>query len=404
MMNQPHEPATASPAWSANTKLIVGLTMVFVVGALLVKFQFILTPLFISLLLAYLLHPLAEALRARFPRAGWGCSVSIVYALLLALLLGLLAWGGFSLVQQGQGVLEVVRKGVESLPKWVAEYSNKKYDLIFTQIDFNAIDLTWLSEQALALVNPLINQTGSLLASLAGGAANFLGWTLFVLFVSYFIVAESGGARGKILEVDLPGYSADAARLMSELSRIWNAFLRGQIILFLITVIIYILVLELLGVNYAITLAFIAGLARFLPYVGPAVNWVVLILIAYFQAQHPFGLSPFWYAALVLAITVLLDMVIDYMVTPRIYSDTLQVHPAAVLVAAIVAATLFGVLGVVVAAPILASALLLWKYVMAKMLDRDPWQEIQPPPPPVSLSQSLRESYENLKRRLPRRK
>lgn len=392
-----------SPPWSANAKLIVGLTMVVVVGALLVKFQFILSPLFISLLLAYLLHPLAEFFYKRLPAAGWGCSVGIVYLLLVALLLGLLAWGGFSLVQQGQSVLQILRQGLERLPALVADYSNRKYDLIFTQIDFSAIDLTWLSEQALAMVNPLINNAGTLLASVAGGAANFFGWTLFVLFVSYFIVAESGGARAKMLEVNIPGYAADAARLMRELSRIWNAFLRGQIILFFLTIVIYIVALELLGVNYAITLAFLAGLARFLPYVGPAINWVVLILIAYFQANHPFGLSPFWYVALVFAVAMLLDMAIDYIVTPRIYSDTLQVHPAAVLVAAIVAATLFGVLGVVVAAPILASALLLWQYVMAKMLDRDPWQNVPPPSQTVPLSKSLRASFDRLKLKFKKR-
>jgi hypothetical protein len=57
-----------------------------------------------------------------------------------------------------------------------------------------------------------------------------------------------------------------------------------------------------------------------------------------------------------------------------------------VLVAAIVAANLLGLLGVVVAAPILATAALLWRYTMRKMLDVDPWPEgdAQPPSPPPS--------------------
>jgi hypothetical protein len=66
-------------------------------------------------------------------------------------------------------------------------------------------------------------------------------------------------------------------------------------------------------------------------------------------------------------------------------SNALKVHPAAVLVAAIIAANLFGILGVVVAAPILATVTLFWQYTMRKMLDLDPWPEaeqFQPPPPP----------------------
>jgi hypothetical protein len=76
------------------------------------------------------------------------------------------------------------------------------------------------------------------------------------------------------------------------------------------------------------------------------------------------------------------------------------VHPAAVLVAAIVAANLFGILGVVVAAPILATATLLWKYIMRKMLDVNPWPEEEqrrPPPPPGSrLFASIRRFFRSL--------
>ena len=88
--------------------------------------------------------------------------------------------------------------------------------------------------------------------------------------------------------------------------------------------------------------------------------------------------------ALITALVI--DQIFDNLISPRILSAALKVHPAAVLVAAIVAANLFGILGVVVAAPILATATLLWKYIMRKMLDINPWPEnevTQPPPPPA---------------------
>jgi predicted PurR-regulated permease PerM len=82
-----------------------------------------------------------------------------------------------------------------------------------------------------------------------------------------------------------------------------------------------------------------------------------------------------------------IDQVFDNIINPRIMSNALKVHPAAVLVSAIIAANLFGILGVVVAAPILATAALLWNYIMRKLLDLDPFPEkevTQPPPPPGS--------------------
>ncbi|MDO9302524.1 MAG: AI-2E family transporter, partial [Anaerolineales bacterium] len=211
---------------------------------------------------------------------------------------------------------------------------------------------------------------------------------------------ESGGLRGQIVPLEVPGYTHDFERLSRELGRTWNAFLRGQMIIFFLAVSVYSIVLSVLGVHYALSLAFVAGLARFVPYVGPALNWTVLVLVSYFQVFKLFGLSPFYYTLLILIVALIIDQIFDNIVSPRILSDALKVHPAAVLVAAIVAANLFGLLGVVIAAPILATATLLWKYIMRKMLDLNPWPEEeqhQPPLPPGSrLLVSIRRLFRSL--------
>lgn len=374
---------TTSPLWGTNTKLVVALTIVVIIGALLIKFQFILTPLIIALMLAYLFHPLAGFIQRKL-HFSWNASVAVIYVVIVILLLGLLTLGGVGLVQQVQSLVTIVQDAITTLPQLIEKVSGQIYQFGPFKLDFRALDLSAISSQVLGMVQPLLSRTGTLVGSVAGSAANFLGWTLFVILVSYFVLAESGGLRDRIITLDVPNYTLDFERLFRELGRIWNAFLRGQIIIFLLAVMVYSLVLSILGVRYALSLAFLAGLARFVPYVGPAVNWIVLVLVAYFQVFKLLGLSPFYYTLLVLVTALIIDQVFDNIVSPRILSDALKVHPAAVLVAAIVAANLFGILGVVVAAPILATATLLWKYTMRKMLDLNPWPEEeqrQPPPP-----------------------
>jgi predicted PurR-regulated permease PerM len=375
-----------SPGWGTNTKLVIALTIVVIIGALLVRFQFVISPLLIAFMMSYLFHPVASFLQHK-AQFSWGAAVGVIYFLILILLLGVLTAGGVGLVQQIQSLITIVQNAITDLPQLIEEASNKVYQFGPFEFDFRVLDLSAISNQILGMVQPILSQTGTLLSTLAGSAANFLGWTFFVILVSYFVLAESGGLRGNIVPLDFPGYTHDFERLMRELGRIWNAFLRGQIILFFIAVIVYFIVLSALGVHYAIGLAFVAGLARFVPYVGPAINWAVLVLISYFQVFKLFGLSPLYYTLLVLIIALVIDQIFDYVVSPRILSDSLKVHPAAVLVAAIVAANLFGLLGVVVAAPILATSALLWKYIMRKMMDLNPWSEEevrQPPPPPGS--------------------
>jgi len=197
------------------------------------------------------------------------------------------------------------------------------------------------------------------------------------LTVSYFVMVESNGLREDLVKIEIPGYTEDLRRLGSELSRIWNAFLRGQIIIFLLAVVIYSILLPALGVRYALGLALMAGLAKFLPYIGPAITWVVMGVVTFFQPYKPFGLDPLVYTGIVVVVTLAVDQVIDTLITPRIMARTLKVHPAAVLVAALIAANLLGLLGVVIAAPFLATILLLGRYVMRKMFDLDPWPPVE---------------------------
>jgi predicted PurR-regulated permease PerM len=381
-------PKPSSPSWGPTTKLVVALTIVAIAAGLFVQFHVILGPLLMALVLAYLFYPIASFLQ-KLLHFSWQLTVGLIYLLLMVFLLGMLTLGGVGLVQQIESLVTVVETNLASLPDVIQNLSGRIYQFGPFQIDFRQLDLNQLSNQILGLLQPLLGRTGELLSTVASGAAQFLGWALFVLLLSYFVLAESGGLRGRIVWLDIPGYSEDFRRLGHELSDIWNAFLRGEIIVFLLTAISYTIVFSILGVRYAIGIALLAGLAKFVPYVGAFITWTTLALVAYFQPAKLFGLTPLSYAILALALAVLIDETFDNVITPRIIAQTLRVHPAGVLVAAIIGANLLGLLGVVVAAPILATVALLWRYTMRKMLDLEPWPESDAPPPAPHSSQFI---------------
>jgi len=371
--------STTSPSWGSTTKLLIGLVIVGLAAFLLYRFSNLVTPLLMVIVLAYLLHPVTTLI-ARGLRLSWKASVNILYLVILLSLIGLLTWGGVGLVGQIQSLIVSIQDIVANLPTYVEQLSTRVFTFGPFTFDMQTLDLNAVSQQILSFVQPLLGQTGSLVGALAGGAAEIFGWTVFVLIVSYFVMIESSGLRRDLFKIDIPGYTEDFTRLGSELSRIWNAFLRGQIIIFILAVIIYSILLPILGVKYALGIALMAGLAKFLPYIGPAITWVVMALVTFFQTNHPFGMQPLAYMAMVVIITSVIDWIIDSFVTPRIMASTLKVHPAAVLVAALIAANLLGILGVVIAAPFLASFTLLGKYTMRKMFDLDPWPEAEEQP------------------------
>jgi predicted PurR-regulated permease PerM len=376
---------SASPHWSPITKLLVGLVIVGIVAFLFNRFASLVTPLLMIIIIVYLLHPVASAL-ARGLGVSWKVAVHILFLVILLSLIGLLTLGGVGLVGQIQSLIGSVQTIIADLPEYLAQLSTWQFTFGPFRFDMSTlmrtVDLNALSQQLLSFIQPMLGRTGTLIGTLASGAVETFGWTFFVLIVSYFIMIESSGFSGDLFRIDLPGYSEDLRRLGRELSRIWNAFLRGQIIIFVLAVVIYSILLPILGVRYALGIALMAGLAKFLPYIGPAITWVVMALVTFFQGSHPFGLSPLWHMALVVIITSVIDWIIDSFITPRIMASTLKVHPAAVLVAALVAANLLGLLGVVIAAPFLASVTLLGKYTIRKMFDLDPWPEAGAEPEP----------------------
>ena len=366
-----------SPRWGAMTKLVVALTFIAILAWVFSRFQSIIPPLLMAFILSYLLYPVASLLNRRL-HFSWRASVGSLFALLLVILLGLLTVGGLGLVQQIQSLIRLVQNSLVELPQLIANIAEWLDTRSPIPVDVSTFDINALTDQLISVVQPLLGQTGQLLGTVASGAAQVFGWAAFILLVSFFVLSESGGLRGSIIRLNIPGYNEDVSRLGRELGRIWNAFLRGQIIIFFMTVIVYTILLSILGLRYAIGLAFLAGLARFLPYIGPAINWVILVLVAYFQPFKLFGMEPLAYTLLVVVLALIIDQIFDNLVSPRIMADALKVHPAGVLVMALVAANLLGILGVVIAAPFLATLQLFGQYVLRKMFDQEPWPEGEP--------------------------
>ena len=258
------QPSAASPRWSSTTKLLVGLIIIGIIAFLLYRFTSLVPPLLMIFVLVYLLHPVTAAF-SRGLGISWRASVNILYLLIVIVLIGLLAWGGVGLVQQVQSLIIQVQTVVANLPSYVANISGQVFQIGPFALDMRTVDLNAISQQLLSLIQPLLGRTGDLVGTLAGGAVEVFGWSLFILTVSYFVMVESNGLREDLVKIEIPGYTEDLRKLGSALSRIWNAFLRGQIIIFVLAVGIYSILLPALGVRYSLGLALMAGLAKFLP-------------------------------------------------------------------------------------------------------------------------------------------
>ena len=397
-MNKENE--EISPGWSNTTKFIVGISAVALVALMLIQFRNLVGPLILAIVLAYLLYPLANSIRNKL-KISWAFSVNLIYILVILVLAGLLTWGGIMIVDPIQSLIDFIDRNLADIPGLLNRISQFGFQIGNYEFSLKYFDISQLADRVLAWVQPIFSSAGSLVGTFASGAASTIGLFLFILVISYFVLSETKGARDKVIDLKIPGYQRDLERLGGELDRIWNAFLRGQVILMFMTIMIYAIFLSIFGVKFSIGLAIMAGLARFLPYIGPWITWVTYFLVCLLQGSTIFGLTPFFYSILIVGVAVLVDTIIDNVVVPRVYSNTLKVHPAGVLVALLISASWLGLIGVVLAAPVLASLKLFSNYAFRKMLDQDPWEAIiseqAPPAPDLPRVDELPQYYDTIK-------
>lgn len=359
-----------SPTWTTNTKLVFGLTIVAILAGIFLYYRSIISLLILAFIITYLFRPVVIYLTDK-TKMSWRLSSTLLFVLIIILLIGLLTGAGLAIAQQVASLVRVLQDFAENLPELADEIT--VYLGQFGAVG-EIINLNDLANQALEIVQPLLGKAGSIVGSIATGAAVSIGRIFFVVFVAYFILAESQQV-GKTSIGQIPEYDYDIRRMSRQLRIVWDSFFRGQIIIFMMVFVVYLVVLSSLGVRNPVALAAMTGLAVFVPYVGIWVTASVLLVVTFFQPSNYFGLLPWQYAVMVLAVALVINFTFDNYITPRFLGRTLDIHPAAVLVAALVMASLLGLIGIFLAAPVVATLKILGIYVFKKMFDLDPWPD-----------------------------
>ena len=381
--------------------MVVGLTVVAIFIALVYEFRQLIGPLLLAFIVAYLLQPLASRLNEK-AKLTWRGAVNLIYLVVLVVLVILILLAGYEIIQQVQSLYTLVQDFTANLPGLLDRLSTQEFVFGPLRLDMKNQDLIATAEQVLGAVQPMFGRVGSGISVVASGAATSLGWIVFVVLVSYYLLADRG--KTSIARLEIPGYSEDLKRLAHELERVWNAFLRGQMVIIIIVVVYYTLLMTILGVRYAVAIAILAGIARLLPYIGAFTSNLVTALVAFFQASNYYAMEPWKYTALVIALVIVADQIMDNIVVPRLMGESLGIPPAAILVAAIIAFNWLGLIGLVIAAPVLATLLIVGRYIVRKMFDQDPWPEPQSQGeihiiPWARVSRGMRLFWENFLRR-----
>lgn len=201
------------------------------------------------------------------------------------------------------------------------------------------------------LVNQMIPGATGMATAAVAGTAGRLTDAVFLLFLGAFLAATPRAYLDGITRLLAPELRERSRRVLAELGRVLTAWVSAQLLAMAIVGGLTFTGLTLLGMNLAGILAAIAALLGFIPILGPIIAAVPALLLAFGEGWT----MVLWVAGLYLAIQVLEGDV----VTPLVQSRAIRLPPGVILLAQIILMSLFGLLGLALAAPFAAVLLVL---------------------------------------------
>jgi HAD superfamily hydrolase (TIGR01549 family) len=373
-----------SVRWSPFFKQLMMIGMLIAAVWLLFRVRVILTPFILALLLAYLVSlPVNWILR----HTGWprtpvvvGVHLLVVVAIIITPVLvipRLLAMArsfGATLVNVIQALLAVSPKPIELGPTITIDLGP-----FYEPISQGLRNLLEPNLGTIQNLQGLLFPFATGAAVVVRSAVTTVVWGIFILIVSFYTVRDAPmWARFVAARIPEP-LRPELRQLWLRLTQIWDAFVRGQLILgFLMGVIVW-LVMTVLGVRSAPALGLMSGLLEFVPGVGPTIAALPGVIIALILGSTWLPLPNLWFAVVVALTYFLLSQFENLYLLPRVVGSRVALHPAVVIVGALAGAQLGGVLGILLAAPTIASLRVLLGYVACKLLDQEPFPVGAPP-------------------------
>lgn len=374
--------------WDVGTKRLVGMIVFIFLALILYRFRAVFPPLILAFLLAFILDPVVDFLekRVRIPRTG---ATALVFLVLIA-----------AAVTAPVIAVPPVVRAINSLNLDFVRIA-AQLDQFFTQpiqVLQWQMDLRDVYREFQQGIRQFLTVVATETVNIVFGFVSTLFWVIFILLSAFYLTRDADRIVAWLDSLAPHPFREDVVRLRHEITGVWNAFLRGQLLLGVFIAVMTTIANTAIGLPNAPALGLLAGVLGFIPNIGPTVAAIPAVLIALFQGSYWLPLSNFWFAVLVVGVYVLIQQVEANLLIPRIMGRSLNLHPLAVLVAVILGGSLAGILGVLIAAPTVATVRVLVGYIFRRLTDQEPFPPVpERPLPRPGLGRRL---WDSIRRRM----
>jgi predicted PurR-regulated permease PerM len=303
--------------------------------------------LVLSLLFAYLLEPIVTLVqkRSRLAQQNRTWAIAEVYLIAILLLGGL----GYKL---GPHLVAQIRNLNKAVPQIVEEPSNGKAAGGLLVGHSLSADQELRMRDLLARHHDSIAQVFERGATFAAYIAARATWLFAVPILAIFVLRD--GRQMSVAIIEAAGRRGDQAlvkRILQHVDTMLARYVRAQLALAGLSCVFYTVSILVLGFPYAIALGVLGGALEFLPAVGWIASAAAILMVGFLAHSHWI-----WMAGLL----VVWRLALNYLISPRVMGDSLELQPLTVLFGLMVGAQVGGIAGVYLSVPAIAVLRIVW--------------------------------------------
>jgi putative permease len=318
------------------SRVLKGVTAILIIAALgwlFYSLSSILSILIISILVAYILDPIASYFESH--NLSRTQATAIIFLIIAVLLSGLFSYFVPSFIDDLSTIQKVVSSGDAS------SYFQKVEKFIATNIPFLSIDELDLQGRITRAVSQMTNSFFMILGSVVS-----LVTTVVIIPFAVFFLLKDGPAMMKNLFSVIPNrYFEMSLNIVYKIDQQLGAYLRGQFFDALIIGVLSIIALWILDVKYYALIGIFAGLTNMIPYFGPITGGSVAVLVVLVSGGG--GIT----VLLVIGAFALIQLIDNVLVQPLVVSRSVNMHPLLIIFSVIIGGQFFGILGMLLAVP-----------------------------------------------------
>jgi predicted PurR-regulated permease PerM len=315
--------------------LIVWLMMEvqFIFIPLVIAFKTLFFPFLIAGVLFYLFRPLIEFLASKnVPRI---LAILLLYLSMIGIIIALSFIIGPILQHQ-------VNRLIENTPQ-IAKALRQQWEIFEVSRATFPEYVKELIDVATTKAQQIISDIGRNLTTIIGVITNIVVILVIVPFILFYLLKDGRKAPDQLLNLLPKGQIKEGKAILSDMNKALSTYVQGQVIVSLCVGIMVYVGYLIIGVEYSLILALVAMLTNVIPFVGPFIGIIPALIVGFID-------SPMMMLKVIIVV-VIAQQIESNLISPQIMGRALDVHPLTIILLLLVASSLGGVLGLILAVP-----------------------------------------------------